>query len=227
MNKENLFKNIGKAILIFLLFNYSWLFQVIPIAMFDINVKLLDDKAGVFLSAFSSLCICIILCIIYKDDLKKEFKTFKANFWKNFDIGSKYWFIGLVSMIVINNIIINVLSGGQAANEEAVQGMISSLPWMMLFTAGLLAPISEEIVFRKSIRNIFTNKWLYIITSGLLFGLAHVLGNTTVWTDWLYVLSYGSLGSAFAASYYKTDTIFTPILFHIIHNFVLVILSII
>ena len=54
-----------------------------------------------------------------------------------------------------------------------------------------------------------------------------MLGNITSLFDLLYVLPYGSLGCAFAASYYDTDTIFTPIIFHMIHNIVLVILSII
>ena len=63
--------------------------------------------------------------------------------------------------------------------------------------------------------------------SGLLFGLAHVIGQTNIWTDWLYVIPYGVLGCSFAASYSDTDTIFTPILFHMIHNIVLIVTSII
>lgn len=227
MNKENLFKNIGKALLIFLLFDYSWIFQLIPVLIFNLDIEKLSDKTGVVLIGFSSLVLGIILFLIFRKDIIKEFKKFKEAFWKNFDVGVKCWLFGLVAMIVFNTIIMNVLSGGQAANEEAVQSMISSLPGLMLINAGLLAPWNEELIFRKSIRNIFTNKWFYVIVSGLLFGLAHVLGQTQTWTDWLYILPYGSLGCAFAVSYYDTDTIFTPIIFHIIHNVVLIIISII
>ena len=227
MKKENLLKNVIFAIMIFLLFNYSWIFQLVPVILFNLNVENISDKAGVFLNAFSTLTLTIILLFIYKDNIIKEFKILKTKFWNNFDIGVKNWFIGLFFMIIFNLIISKIFSAGQSANETAVQNMISSVPWLMLITAGFLAPLTEEIVFRKSIRNIFSNRWLYILTSGVLFGLAHVLGNITSLFDLLYVLPYGSLGCAFAASYYDTDTIFTPIIFHMIHNIVLVILSII
>ena len=227
MKKENLLKNVIFAIMIFLLFNYSWIFQLVPVILFNLNVENISDKSGVFLNAFSTLTLAIILLFIYKDNIIKEFKILKTKFWNNFDIGVKNWFIGLFFMIIFNLVISKIFSGGQSANETAVQNMIRSVPWLMLITAGFLAPLTEEIVFRKSIRNIFSNRWLYILTSGVLFGLAHVLGNITSLFDLLYVLPYGSLGCAFAASYYDTDTIFTPIIFHMIHNIVLVILSII
>ena len=86
---------------------------------------------------------------------------------------------------------------------------------------------SKSYVYSTEIKNIFNNKWFYAGLSGLLFGLAHVVGQTSVWTDWLYILPYGSLGFAFALSYHKTDSIFTPIVFHTLHNVVLIIISII
>lgn len=227
MERKNLIKNIGHAILIFLLFNYSWIFQLIPVMAFNLDVEKVSAKAEVAIIAFASFALGVILFLIYRKDIIEEFKKFKNNFWKNFDIGVKCWFFGLVAMIIFNTFIMNVLSGGQAANEETVQGMISALPWLMLINAGFLAPWNEELVFRKSIKKIFNNKWLYVTVSGLLFGLAHVLGQASVWTDWLYILPYGSLGAAFAISYYDTDTVFTPVMFHVIHNVVLIILSII
>ena len=227
MNKKILFKNIGFAILIFLLFNYSWIFQLIPVLAFNLDVENISDKTSVMLTSFSSLCLAISLFFIYRKCIIDEFKKFKNKFWDNFDIGVKCWFFGLLAMIIFNTLIVKVFSGGGAANEEAVQSMISTLPWLMLINAGFLAPFNEEFVFRKSIKSVFTNRWFYAGVSGLLFGLAHVLGQTTVWTDWLYILPYGSLGFAFAISYDKTDSIFTPILFHTIHNVVLIIISII
>lgn len=226
MNKENLLKNIGKIFLIFLLFNYSWIFQLMPVMLFNLNVEKLSDSTQVLLSGFSSLVLAIILFFIFRKDIAKEFKKFKSKFWDNFDIGLKHYFVGLTIMIVSNILINNLFGGDGANNEEAVQGMITTLPWVMLITAGFLAPWSEELIFRKNIRSIFNNKWFYATASGLLFGLAHVVGQTNNFVDWLFVIPYGSLGFFFATSYYDTDTIFTPILFHMLHNVVLILTSI-
>ena len=227
MNKNNILKNIGKVIGIYLIFEYSWLLQLIPVAIFGLDVNKLSDKAGVALTTFSSFCIAIIFFFIFRKQIIEEAKKFKENFWKCCDVGIFYYIIGLSLMVVSNVLISVVFSAGGAANEDGVQNMISSFPSLMILSAGILAPWNEELIFRKTVKDLFKNKWLYVIVSGLLFGLAHVVGQTTVWTDWLYVIPYGVLGCSFAASYFDTKTIFTPILFHMIHNLVLIITSII
>lgn len=227
MEKKEKFMCILKTILVFILFYYSWLFQLIPVFLLKLDVEKLSGSANVLLSAFSSLILGIIIFFMYRKEIKVEFKRFREKFGQNMDTGLRYWLIGLSFMMLFNSIISAVFKGGQAGNEQAVQSMITALPWMMLISAGVLAPWCEEFVFRKSFKNLFKNKWLYIMFSGFLFGLAHVIGNVNVWTDWLFILPYGSLGVAFAAAYHETDTIFTPIAFHMIHNILLVLISII
>ena len=56
------------------------------------------------------------------------------------------------------------------------------------------------------------------MVSFLAFGIAHVSSMATTWVDWLYVIPYGTLGGAFAIAYYKTDTIFTSMSYHMLHN---------
>ena len=81
--KKDLFKAIIKTILIFVLFNYSWLFQLIPVFVFNIDVANLSGSTNVLLNAFSSICLAIILFLIFRKDITKEFKKFKDNFSDN------------------------------------------------------------------------------------------------------------------------------------------------
>ena len=178
------------------------------------------------LSAFSNIVLLLILLSIFRKDIKKEWKIFKDNFLENIDIGIKYWLIGL-GIMMISNIFINVfLQLGQAANEQAVQGMITSLPWLMLINAGFIAPCTEEIVFRKGFKKAFPNKYAFIILSALVFGSLHVITSMTSPIELLYIIPYGALGAAFAYMYQKTNTIFTSISMHMFHNTALILLSI-
>ena len=52
MNKTNILKNIGKVIGIYLIFEYSWLLQLIPVAILGLDVNKLSDKMGVLLNSF-------------------------------------------------------------------------------------------------------------------------------------------------------------------------------
>lgn len=228
MRKDiNLVNNIFKGILVYFLFSNSYLLQYIPVIVLKMNVENISLSMNILLSAFSNCIVFMILFFIFRKELKKEWLIFKNKFMDNMDIGIKYWFCGLVGMFASNLLLIYGLNTGQAGNEQVVQKMIDALPWLMLIETGFIAPFVEEIVFRKTFRNIFKNKWLFILISGFTFGLVHVLGNITVWTDILFIIPYSSLGLAFAAAYNETDTVFTPIALHMMHNILLTIISII
>lgn len=211
---------------IFILFYFSSYIQLIPILLFNMDIASITGAQNVMLSAFSNIVLLLILLLIFRKDIKKEWKIFKDSFLENIDIGIKYWLIGL-GIMMISNIFINVfLQLGQAANEQAVQGMITSLPWLMLINAGFIAPCTEEIVFRKGFKKAFPNKYAFIILSALVFGSLHVITSMTSPIELLYIIPYGALGAAFAYMYQKTNTIFTSISMHMFHNTALILLSI-
>lgn len=100
--------------------------------------------------------------------------------------------------------------------------MLYNSPILSLISISIIAPISEELIFRKSLQPIIKNKWVYVIVSGLLFGGAHLLTNILSGTlrvvDLVYILPYASLGSAFALMDNETKTTFSSIIIHAIHN---------
>jgi membrane protease YdiL (CAAX protease family) len=206
------------------LFYFSSYFQLIPIYLFHISHS--TPSINVLLSAFSSCILVIILFLIYRKDLKKEWKIFKEAPGEIMNTTFGYWFIGMIIMLISNTIIISLTGSSGAQNEKLVQSMIKSLPVIMLINAGLFAPFNEELVFRKSLHKIFKNKWLYITLSGAIFGFLHVVGTYSTPTDLLYIIPYGALGFMFALSYHETKTIFSTIFMHAIHNTVLIGLSI-
>ena len=218
-----------KSLIIFYIFWNSTYFQLIPIQLFNITKETINNvpELTVLISTFSSSIVALIFLIAYKKDLIEEFKKFKKNFLKNMDLGFKCWFIGFIIMIVCNFILAFILNSGGAKNENLVQELIKILPIIMAFEISILAPFTEEIAFRKTLKDIIKNKWLFVLLSFLLFGGAHVITNAKSIIDWLYIIPYGALGGAFAYAYYETDTIFTSMTLHLLHNTAVFIISII
>jgi len=225
MSKERKIQ-IFKALFTFLLFYLRKYMQVIPIIIFRIDVKNPNELDSVLVNMFLNFLLVLCLFIIYRKELMIEFKKFKNNFKEYFDTGLRYWMVGLFLMIVANILITMFTPLTNSTNEISVQGLISTSPILMLVTAGILAPIVEEITFRKAIRAIIRSKWAFCFISGFIFGLLHVLGSASSLYEYLYIISYGSLGFFFAYSYQKTDTIFTSITMHMLHNSLLIIMSI-
>lgn len=218
-------KAFPKFIGVFSLFFLATLFQFIPVVIFNYDINNLTDNQQLILTAFSDSILLIILISIYFKTLKEDFKKIKGNFYKMMDTGIKYWILGIIVMMV-SNIIIGLLTSAKAVNEESVQGLIKSSAILSVITIGVIGPIIEELVFRKSFRELIKSDTLFILLSGLVFGALHVILSFSSWWDLLYIIPYSSLGIAFGKIYQKTDSIYTSIFIHIIHNTGLTLISI-
>jgi len=170
------------------------------------------------------LSFMLLLFLIFRKSLIKEFKDYIKNFKQYFMFGLKYWAIGL-SLMFLSNIVIYHFYPVGASNESLVQEALKTFPLYMCFSTIIYAPFTEEIIFRKSLKNVFTNNFMYIIFSGFLFGFAHTLTNIGNTMELLYIIPYGSVGAMFAYMYAKTNNIFVPMTFHFMHNSISVIFS--
>ena len=226
MNKLNInTKKIIKSISAFLVFYLLPYIIIFILKLVGVTFNNITNSTNVIINTILSLITAIILFLIYQKDFKEDFIKFKSDFIKNIDTGFKCWFVGLIIMMISNIILTFLLKAGGANNEQAVQSLLSSLPAIMAIDICLLAPFNEEIAFRKTIKDVFKNKWIFVILSFLLFGGAHVISSAKTLTDYLYIIPYGALGGSFAYAFYETDTIFTSMTMHFIHNTILVILS--
>lgn len=218
-------KNIAKFIGIFLLYMLSDLIYLIPLIIIGIDITTISTTWQMICSISADLFVSIILFLIYRKYLIEKFHDFKNNFETYFEIGLKYWLIGLVIMYVSNYLLAQFSPVKEPINESNVQALITAAPFLTMILTTIFAPINEEIIFRKSIQDCVKNKFLFILISAFVFGFLHVSESKTLY-DFLYIIPYGSLGGAFAYLLTKTDNIYATILMHLIHNGILTLIAI-
>lgn len=215
-------QKLGKISITFLLILLLLTWGIIPTILLKlINIPITSLKEGtkVFLSFLNDSLLIILLIKIYQKTYKKDKKTFFDENTKNhIKYALKYWLLGLIIMIISNQIIAIFTNGELATNEKAVRSLINNYPLYMVFQLIIYAPLTEEIIFRKSIKDIIQNKSLYIFISGLIFGGMHMISSIKAPQDLLYLIPYCSLGFVFAYLYQKTDNIFYSIVAHSAHN---------
>lgn len=223
MKHKNLFINILKLLLSFFIYFESGNIRKVIVLIF--HIKKVTPAISIILSCVSNVILLVLLFFIYKKELIKEFKIFKNKLSDNIDIGFTYWMIGLVGMMISNILIMTIFKSGGANNEQAVQNMINIAPLLMIIDAGIIAPIIEEILFRKTFKNVIKSKLTFILIAGIFFGYLHVASATTL-AQFIYIIPYSSLGISLAMMYAKTDTVFTSICMHALHNTILTLFSI-
>ena len=220
------YKPLIKLSLVLLLFYTSSLFSIIPIYLFNIDINNCNTTLYNILRILPNIGQALVLFFMYRNEIVDDFKKFINNFGKYSDIAIKYWIIGFIIMFISNMIIINITPSKLATNEEGVREIIKAIPLISVVILGFVAPFSEEIIFRKSFKDVIKTKWVFILTSGFVFGLLHVITSFDYLYDLLYVIPYSSLGIAFALIYYRTNNVFSSIFVHALHNTILVILNI-
>lgn len=229
MNKSKITPTI---IFIILLFGMS-LFPYIPIIIFKIDITKFSNTLKIMYEFACDIGFMIIIYTLYYKKINEDFKNYFKDFKHNFSVSFKYYIIGFIFMFLSNQIINIFFNNAVANNEEMVRSMIKMYPLYMLFSVSIHAPFTEELIFRKSIKDAiyafnksrFT-KYLYIFISGLIFASLHVLGTSDSYIDYIYIIPYLSLGIAFAALYVKTDNIFSTIIMHSLHNTIAILLYI-
>lgn len=224
-NNEELkrrFYSIGTGLGVLFVYFILPYFQGLPFALLNINVDNISLTSKViYLIAFSILTMAIIL-LIYNKKIVKDYKDMKKNNLKYFNKYIKYWLCGLFIMMVSNLLINLLVSNSLPSNEQTIRETFNISPLYIFFEAVIYAPIVEELVFRLSIKKIFSNKWAFVILSGLIFGSMHVFGNFNNLADLLYIIPYSAPGIVFALMLKDSDNILVPMSFHLLHNGILI-----
>lgn len=219
---KNFFKGLS-IIIFYFTFNYLLLYIL---NLLKINPSKWNELYQVIYLLSVSIFILLVILFIYKKEIKTEFKDFKTNFKTYFKEYKKYWPIMLVLMM-LSSILISPFTKNLPQNEELIRTTLQrSLPYLIYIcvSASLIAPLTEELVFRKSIKKMVPDNTLFIILSGLVFGFAHVMDSTTP-LEYLYILSYSIPGFVFAYVYNKSNNIFVSVSIHFFHNTLLLIIQ--
>lgn len=168
------------------------------------------------------------LIYIYRNDLKNYLKDFKKNTKKNILIILIFSFLIIVLVPIINLLINNIFKiDGGSSNDNSLLEAFRNNPLKIGLMTIIYYPIVEEIVFEKTLKDVISNKWLFMILSSLFF--------------WYYNIAYSAdftlvaiAGSFFyfvvslvkADAFNKTNNLFVPIFIKAIYNTIVTLMTV-
>ncbi len=175
--------------------------------------------------------ILIIGCIVlFKKDFIRDFKSMYIdgkldikNIAINLGISTCAFFTLLFSSNMLIGLLKNALDLGNADNQILIELSLKYCALPIFLSAGILAPIVEELIFRKAIFGLFTNKKIGLIISTLTFGVIHIVSSITQGYNFLELivltLPYIVAGLIFGFLYMKNNyNIYYVIVIHMISN---------
>ena len=111
----------------------------------------------------------------------------------------------------------------ETPNNDAINELANIEYKKMFAVAVLMAPITEEVLFRGVLFGSLArrHRWLGWVVSVAVFCLYHVWQFAVVEQDWrvlITAIEYIPLSAAITYCYARTETVWTPIFFHIFTN---------
>ena len=226
MNQSYL-KKAGIGLLVIGCYFFFSYMEGLPFLLLGIDVNTLSNAIKIpYLLIYQVLLLLLIIAILKKsffkdvEDLKKNHKTYFKKYFK-------YWFLLLGLMMLSNYLILAIMTfAGNGTmmpeNEEIIRSNFQVAPIYIYLSSVVIAPLMEELVFRRGIRNIVPNNVLFILISGLVFGCLHVvLGGFQTPLELLYIIPYSIPGFIFAYVLTKTDNVLVTAVIHTFHNGIL------
>ena len=156
----------------------------------------------------------IILILIWRDkSFWNIFKGPKAQVSEAIGWGILGFFMIYIGQILAVQVEYKVFGIEVGSDNTANLSNIMKAAPIMILTAVFFAPILEEIIFRRVIFGSLIQKynfWVSAIISGVVFAAIHL--------EFEHILLYSVCGLIFAFLYYKTKSILTSIIAHMLLN---------
>ena len=217
----NKYKNVIVGILVFIIYLFVSSYISEFLVIFGFNK--LPVYLKLIISILYDLLILMTLIFVYLKKFVIDLKDFKKKFKFYFNNYIKFFFLN-IGLMMIANILISSIVNTSITNQKYVEALLFKYPIYAIISAIIIAPFTEELIFRLNFRNIFKSNILFIIISGLVFGSMHFMSAKSI-QELLYIIPYSIPGCVFAYTLTKSDNIFVPISLHTMHNTLMILLQ--
>jgi len=182
-----------------------------------------DKYVMSMLQYLSYVPFMIFSVYVLKDEFVNDFINFKKDPKKIFSAVAVSFAMMYVLNIVVNLVYQTLGVEGESANENLINDiLLSDAAIPMIISVCILAPIAEEILFRKMLFGVCEKSfnmpgWLTIIVSTLVFSFIHVSDIESL----KYIFQYIPLAAVMCICYHMTgNNIYSSIILHAINNII-------
>ena len=136
-----------------------------------------------------------------------------------------------ILLIFITTIILNIILEvafsikGTSENDNALKVIFNASPLLLIILTCIYYPIVEGIVFRKSVRDIIDNKWIFIIFSALFYFVFNIIYTSLSTYAIATSLCYFSTMVILSSIYYKSNNFTISVIILMIYNLIFSVLN--
>lgn len=192
-------------------------------------LKLVGINNNITTMFISDLIYTLIVIKAYKSDLQKEFNEYKKQKSKLKNI--LIWVLILFGINILFSLILKLMIpqlNSLDNNSESIVQLFEISTIYTFFKTLLYAPVIEELVFKKSIRDIINNDIAFVLISSSIYTIMNFIYTSSI-PEYMYfdIIQYFTFSSILSIAYIKNKNIIPIMIIKFIYNLIPTILLII
>jgi len=177
-----------------------------------------SNESQIVLRVLFDIIFISVFIMLYKDEIKKEFKIFKKKPFKTIGISLLFLLLSIVVMALSTGIVSKITNGYVPHSQLGINNLWPTSPLYAVWLTFIVSPFTDELAFRKTFKDIIHNKVFYVVLSSLTYGFYMIGYSASSLNDILCIIPYALFGMAISLSYLKTKTIISPMLIRILYS---------
>lgn len=204
------------------------LYFIVPYSInFILSLFNINETVSLFIEFISNFILLYFVINLLKDILEKEYKIFKNNKIKLLAKGFLFFFVGLALYFISSYIIYLYKPNSIDNNYNTLISNFSKVPLLLFFSTVFYYPVIEELIFKTIFKDIIKNKYIFILTTGLLYALFQTILTANSSINLLFLIPSALFSMSFSYSYFNTKTVCVPIIYRMLYNLIPNIINII
>lgn len=180
----------------------------------------LNNTTTMYIKFVMNFVLLFMIVLFYKKSLKKDWGNFFELWKKNNKKIIISFLIGLSLFLISKVAIITSFPNTNFDDMTDFADSFSGLPILLIASTLLYYPIIEEIIFKRTFKDLINNKWFFIIVTGLLNASLQVILLANSPLQMVTILPNFAFYASLSYIYYETDNLLIPISLRVFYNLI-------
>lgn len=213
VNKKNQ-AFINSTTVIFLYFLWPYFVSLITSSL------RLSTTTSLIIKFSANFVLISIVAFIYRESIKDNLKKFKNDWKRNVKKIALIFVLACAIFYVMKILIVLLFPDVVFEDATSLAKEFSKFPALLVISTLFYYPVIEELVFKRTFKELISNKWFFIIVTALLNASFQVLLSASNALSLVTILPNFMFYAALSYIYYETDNLLVAISVRVFYNLI-------
>ena len=185
-----------------------------------LSILNITGNTSLYCRLIANFLLMFLIILIYSNDIKTDLENYKNNFKKLALKGLKIFLIGIILYTIVTSIVYVIVPDITNDSANSLLNIFDKSPFLLLLSTVFYYPIVEELVFKKTFKDLITNKWAFILITAIINGSFEIMLSYTSIINLINIIPAIVFYGILSYIYYDTDNVVVSMSYRMFYNLI-------